>query len=284
MSDTITCPSCTHVNEPGATICAQCNFPLVDGPPQAAPAHVMSPPPVEAEDEAPDDPAPSAPAAAPSAPAAHEMPAIDRRRMRPIRPRRPKPAEQALQTQLVVGLGGLAIVITILWVAWQGFHKNNAPEQAVPGATQEQMNAISLARGELDRDSTNVNAQIALANVLYDTANWPEAIVHYKSALRLDPTRVTTVVDMGVCYFNLGDATTAESLFDEALTMDPRQPIAMFNLGIVAESRGDNKRALDFFQRALHSSPPPGMTEALNASIQRVQGKAGGGMPPGGNR
>jgi len=271
------CPSCGHANEAAAAICSNCNFPLRDGPP--------APPPAEAQD--------APPAAAVHPPGTKGAPAAEMRRIRPVRPRRPGGADQALQTQLIVGLGGAAVVMAILWVAWQGFHKNNAPPAPVEGANPEQMQAANLARAQLARDSTNVNAQIALANVLYDTANWTEAIVHYKSALRLDPTRVTTVVDMGVCYYNLSDAKTAETLFTEALKMDPRQPVALFNLGIVSESRGEASAALDYFQRALKSNPPPGMEQALNESITRINAKlkgaapggsggAGGGMPGGG--
>ena len=269
MTDPQRCPSCGLDNEPGAAACAHCNFPLREGaatPSAAGPA--------------------GKPASAASAP--DDLPAIDIRRIRPIRPRRPGGREQVLQTQLMVGLGGLAVVITILWVAWQGFHKNNPAEQQVEGANAEQEQAALLARGEIQRDSTNVNAQIALANVLYDTANWSEAIIHYRSALRLDPTRVTTVVDLGVCYYNLSDTPVAESLFTQALAMDPRQPVALFNLGIVNESRNEFAKALDFFHRAQVSGPPPGMDQALQAAIQRINTRQAGtspgpgGMPPGG--
>ena len=120
----IRCPSCTQLNEAGAKACSACNFPLVDGSPMPL-----------AADTAPASAGTSAPASTPGpgAPKADEgVPAIDIRRIRPIRPRRPAPADQALQTQLIVGLGGLAVVITILWVAWQGFHKNNAPSRRWP--------------------------------------------------------------------------------------------------------------------------------------------------------
>jgi tetratricopeptide (TPR) repeat protein len=272
MAHELRCPSCGHQNTAEASTCSQCNFPLLE----AAPA-------------------PAEPGRGASAPEA--MPEIDIRRIRPIRPRRPADPQQQLQVQLVVVLGGLAVVIAILSVAWQGFQKNNTPAPAaVEGANPQQLADINLARNQLKSDSTNINAQIALANVLYDTANWPEAIIHYKSALRLDPTRVTTVVDMGVCYYNLSDVASAETLFTRALTMDPRQPIALYNLGIVAENRGELDKALKFYHGAMQSDPPPGMGDGLNAAIKRVMDRLGkkapaaegqgggmpGGKPPGG--
>jgi len=270
MAHDLRCPSCGHENTAEATSCTNCHFPLHDGAPQPL-----------AGGSAPEA-APAAPAKAPEPPAEVK---VEMHRIRPIRPRRPASADQQLQTQLIVGLGGAAVVIGILWVAYSGFKKNNTPAEApVAGASAQQLADIELERNQLRADSTNINAQISLANVLYDTANWSEAIIHYKSAMRMDPTRVTTVVDMGVCYYNLSDVPTAETLFKKALEMDPRQPIALFNLGIVAENRGETEQALSFYHRAQEAGPPAGLGEALKAGIQRVQEKqktaGAGGKPP----
>ena len=248
------CPSCGHVNEPDATHCAQCNFPLREtgGEPETAPRDGRGrDKPVE----------------------------ISMSRIRPIRPRRPTGPQQQLQLQLWVVLGGLAILI-VLFTAWQGFKRNNPSEQAVAGANTEQQKDADIARAAIASDSTNVNAQIALANVLYDTANWPEAIVHYKSALRLDSTRVTTMVDMGVCYYNLSQTAEAEALFRKALTLDPNQPVALFNLGIVSENRQELQKALDYYHAAMRAGPPANMAQPLNDAMKRVMQKLGKTAPP----
>ncbi len=253
MTRELTCPSCGHTNAADATNCEQCNFPLREG--AATPPTTGGPgrpePPVE----------------------------ISMRRIRPIRPRRPSGPQQQLQLQLWLILGSLA-VLAVLWTAYQGFRRNNAQEPVVEGAQADQQKAADMARAEIARDSTNVNAQVALANVLFDTANWPEAIVHYKSALRLDSTRVTTLVDLGVCYFNLSQSTVAESLFQKALTIDPNQPVALFNLGIVAENREQYQQALDYYHRAMRAGPPESAAQALNAAMKRVMDRLGKKAPP----
>src|SRR5437660_325970 len=119
------------------------------------------------------------------------------------------------------------------------------------GAGPEQQQRADLARQTLEKDSTNLAARIELANVLYDTGNWSEAIVHYKTAARLDPARSTTVVDLGVCYYNLSAVATAESLFHRAIAMDSHQAVAMFNLGIIAETRERWDEALAQYRHAL---------------------------------
>jgi len=253
------CPSCGHVNAVDVAQCAQCNFPLRETAPAGAPA------------------APSSTAASERPPAAPE-PEISIQRIRPIRPRRPQPQQQ-LQLQLWLVLGGIAILL-VLYTAWKGFQKNNSAPVPVAGAQAEQQKEADVARAAIARDSTNVNAQIALANVLYDTANWPEAIVHYRSALRLDSTRVTTMVDLGVCYYSLSQPDEAEALFKKALTIDPNQPVALFNLGIVAEQRGQDQQALDDYHHAMRSNPPQNVADGLNQAMKRVMDKLGKKAPP----
>ena len=255
------CPSCGHVNDASATECAQCGFPLAEAAP-SAPAPVA--------EKAP-EPAPAAPAAA-EPPARPFDPNI--RRVRPSRPRPPRPGQQALQMQLWIGLGGAALLL-VLFTAFQGFKKNNQPAP-VEGAAQDQQHIVDMARAELAKDSTNVNARILLANMLYDTGNWSEAIVHYKSALRTDPDRIETIVDMGVCYFNLSRADEAIELFQRALKLDPRHTITLFNLGIVSEQQNRPAEALDYYRRARATAAEPERQQALDEAIQRVQAKSRG--------
>ena len=111
---------------------------------------------------------------------------------------------------------------------------------------------------------------MALADILFDTGNWSEAIVHYRSAVRHDSTLVSAIVDQGVCYYNLSQPEVAERLFRLALAREPHQPFALYNLGIVYEQRGSADKALEFFHQALESSPPETMKPALLEAMQRA--------------
>jgi tetratricopeptide (TPR) repeat protein len=237
------------MNEDQATACSRCNFPL--HPEGAAPE--------------------------PAEPAVRGFdPNI--RRVRPIRPRPPRAPQQALQTQLWVILGAMAVLI-ILFTAFQGFRQNNPPP-AVPGAMEEQQHVADLARAELAKDSTNINARIALANILYDTGNWPEAIIHYRSAQRTDPDRVETIVDLGVCYYNLSAVDEASAQFKRALELNPKHPVALFNMGIVTEAQDKLEESLKYYHRAMEASPPESMRPPLEEAIQRVMTKLGRSAPP----
>jgi tetratricopeptide (TPR) repeat protein len=83
------------------------------------------------------------------------------------------------------------------------------------------------------------------------------------------------LVDLGVCYYNLGDTPEAERHFTLALRRDPHHPVALFNLGIVHERRSEWERALEYFHRALQSQPPEAMREPLMEAMARVQEKTG---------
>lgn len=266
MAQSNRCPSCAFLNEDGALECSQCNFPLTE---------IGSTPAPQAPARAPE---PGAPAEAPTVlpPSAVEPPI---RRVRPIRPRPPQDPQQKLQVQLWIVLGLIAVAM-VVYTAWDGFKKNNKPAPPpVEGANENMQHAADMARAELTKDSTNVNARIMLANVLYDSGNWSEAIIHYKSALRSSPKTITTMVDLGVCYYNLGDSDDAVSLFTKALDVDPKHPVALFNLGVVAESRENYREALEYFDKATANiaAAPPGMGESVNQSRARVQQKLAGG-------
>lgn len=252
----IICPDCGAANPADATVCARCNFPI----PAASPTATTSPEP-KPEPPKPDalvsgfDPGP-----------------------RPIRRSRPRPdAMQPIQMQIWLFVGVL-VVLGVLYFAAQGFWRSNAIQ--VAGARPDQQQRADLARRALEADSTNLAARIDLANVLYDTGNWSEAIIHYRSAERADPQRATTVVDLGVCYYNLGQFAAAESLFLRALAIDSQQVFALFNLGIVAESQERWDEALDFFHRAMRANPPEPMKVPLEQHLQTVMERTGKKPPP----
>lgn len=266
MSKPNPCPSCGRETPEGASICPECNFPLA-GVPMSASAPAPPPPPKP-------EPAPEPEPASSEPPVRGFDPGVQP--FRPIRPRRPRPAQPvAMQLWLVAGV---AAVVLVLFTAFRGFQQNNQPQ--VEGAKVDQQKLADAARRELDRDSTNVEARIALADVLYDTGNWSEAILHYTAAARRDSMRVSTWVDLGVCYYNLGQAHFAEDRFQHALRLDPHHPVALFNLGIVHEQREEFDKALDFYHRAMNASPPENMRDPLMARMQQVMTKLGRSAPP----
>ena len=275
MSKTIHCPDCGFDNPEGSTSCQRCNFPLAAPEAGAPAASGANPPPAQAAASA--VPAP----AAAQAEAAHEI-----RRMRPPRGRRVRRAGPEAQSLSIWLMAAVVAVVVAIIIGVRGYQQTN-PRSAIDGATQEQLKAADQFRALLAKDSTDIQAHIGLANVMFDTGNWSEAIIHYRAAIARDSTRATTFVDLGVCYYNLGDADMAEKLFRLGLDRDPLQPVALFNLGIVAEKKGDNETALKYFHQALDNHPPEGMNQSIMDAMKRVQaalGKEPGKLPKGADK
>jgi tetratricopeptide (TPR) repeat protein len=170
------------------------------------------------------------------------------------------------------------MALVVIYVAVKANVDRSQP--AVEGASPTQQVSSDSLRQVLDRDTSNVEARVRLADLLYDTANWSEAIIHYRAALRRDSSQVNALVDLGVCYYNLSDAAEAERHFLLALERDPHHPVALFNLGIVYERRGDPTHALEYYHRALESDPPPEMRQPLIEAMNRIQEKPAK-KPPG---
>src|SRR5439155_20006132 len=206
MPETLRCPDCGHPNPSDSTACAACNFPLqsetapVSDRPSAGPT---------APGHGSGGPQTTEPASGPASEPEIILP-------RPIRRARPRPASnQALSLWLMFAFIAAAAVVFIAVKA-----NLDRASQPVEGSNVDQQKQADQFRAALAKDSTNVEARIGVANILYDRGNWCEAIVHYRSAIRQDSTRTSAVGDLGVCYYNLGDSSGAEKCLDLALACD----------------------------------------------------------------
>jgi Tetratricopeptide repeat len=263
MPDSIPCPDCGHANPPDRTTCEACNFPLTGRPepmPEATPVASAAPP----------------AAGAKGAPPAAAPPAARLLIPRPVRRPRSGPPVSSMSLTLWLFFGTVCVA-ALLWTAITGFNKSNAP---VEGASGHQQALADSLYAVLAKDSANVEANLMLGDLLYDTGNWQEAIRHYETGIAGDSSRTTSIVDLGVCYFNLGNATAAERHFEIALARDPHQTVALFNLGVVAESRQEWDRALDYYHRTLESGPPDNMRQPLMDRMEQVFKKSGKKAPP----
>jgi cytochrome c-type biogenesis protein CcmH/NrfG len=244
MPETIRCPDCGHENPAGRTSCEACNFPLT-GLPEPPRPPVSSGEPVIV------------------------IP-------RPVRRPRPRPPASGTTLSLWLFFGTVCAVV-LIWTAINGFNSSNAP---VEGASEHQQGVVDSLRKVLAKDSTRADAQIALADILYDTGNWQEAVAHYRAGIARDSSRTNAIVDLGVSYYNLGNSAEAERDFRLALARDPHQSVALFNLGVVYEAREEWDTALQYFHRALESDPPEGMRPPLMEHMQSVLQKSGKKAPP----
>lgn len=245
MSDMIRCPDCGRQNEPGNANCAGCNYPLAD-------------------DKAP---------AAAAGPAAKDAP-------RPVRPlRRPKRRQRGMDSQSMT-LWLMFAVIAAGALLYLGIRSNvERASEPIAGSDEHQQEHADEFRAALERDSTDVQARIGLANIYYDTGNWLEAASHYTRAVAQDSSQIGALVDLGVCYYNMGRTEEAERRFQLALVREPHHSIALFNLGIVNERRDRPAEAMEYYHRCLQTEPPEDLRQTLMAAMARLQQQTGRGAP-----
>lgn len=251
------CPDCGHPNPADAASCANCNFPLRSEAPETPAA----------------DPSP-APRTEPAEPVEIPVPP----RLARLRRKQGRKGESVSLTIWLM-TGALAAISLVVF-GIRGAMQNRPQPAPVQGASPEQQQRADELHALVEQDSTNVEAQIRLADVLYDTGNWPDAIIHYRSAVRQDSAQYEAIVDLGVCYYNLGDTVEAERHFMLALAKVPNQTVALFNMGVLNERRENHEAALQYYHRALQTDPRDDVKQTIIEAIGRAQAATGKTAPP----
>jgi tetratricopeptide (TPR) repeat protein len=102
-----------------------------------------------------------------------------------------------------------------------------------------------------EKDNRDPAALLQQANELHDTQKYSEAIELYKKYLDQNPRDVDARVDMGICYFELGNFQTARTEMEKGLTINPKHQLALYNLGIVSMQERNVEQARQWFERTI---------------------------------
>ena len=85
----------------------------------------------------------------------------------------------------------------------------------------------------VDRNKTDADGRVALANLYFDAERYSDAAKWYEQALVLRPRDVNVSTDLGVSYYYLNQPDRALKQFDYSLSVDPTHTKTILNLGIV---------------------------------------------------
>ncbi len=117
------------------------------------------------------------------------------------------------------------------------------------------LNEIKLLETEVENNPNNLKAQLSLAHLLNDSGFYEKAIENYNKYLLKDPKSVDVIIDMGVCYFQIGDYNSAIVTMEKGIAINPKHQIAYFNLGIVNSAKGDNNKSKEYLKKAIKIDP-----------------------------
>jgi tetratricopeptide (TPR) repeat protein len=159
---------------------------------------------------------------------------------------------------MVVLLAGIFIILETSDILDAKKVSDNIPqvnESQPSGVDLNNIQKINDLEARVKADPTNKELILQLAHLKNDSRMYQQAIVDYKKYLTMVPGNADARVDMGVCYYNLGDFKTAISEMETALKYNPHHQIALLNLGIVNLSAGNFKESQDWLEKAVKENP-----------------------------
>jgi tetratricopeptide (TPR) repeat protein len=143
-----------------------------------------------------------------------------------------------------------------------------ASNQMLPGVIE----ALARYSNVLAEDPDNIEANIGMGNLMFDSNKRDQAIEHYTKALERDPTNADVRVDRAIAYHTLGQNQKA---FDEMKRVTKEQPThknAWLNLGVVAGAMGDRKANVEAWEQYLKLEPSGPHSDAIRQELAKAKG------------
>jgi tetratricopeptide (TPR) repeat protein len=94
-----------------------------------------------------------------------------------------------------------------------------------------------------------------MGNYFLDRGENEDALLAYKTAIRIEPGATAPYVNQSIVYARLHDMTKAEASLNKALKLDPNNADAYFNSGLLKIGQGDVKTAEEDLRTALNDAP-----------------------------
>jgi len=117
------------------------------------------------------------------------------------------------------------------------------------------LNEIKLLEEKVKNNPSDLKSLLSLSHLLNDSGFYDKAIENYKKYLTKDSKNVDVIIDMGVCYYQLGDFDSAIKTMEKGVSINPKHQIGNFNLGIVNSAKGNNLKSQEYFGKAVKIDP-----------------------------
>ena len=148
-----------------------------------------------------------------------------------------------------------------------GGQPTGAPAQMPAEITAQ----VQKYRQVLARDPANLEANIGMGNLLFDSGQWERAVQHYTKALEKSPNNGDVRVDMAIALHNLGKNDLALTELKRVTKELPEHRNAWLNLGVVSATVGDNATAIKAWERYLVLEPNGSHAAAIREELSRLK-------------
>ena len=126
---------------------------------------------------------------------------------------------------------------------------NNFVAQMLAGDMYAQIGkfdkAVEFYKRGIALDGENLQANVVLANALFDSQRFEEAEVYYAKALQIDPRNVNALTDLGTTFVERKEPDYDRAILEykKALQIDPKSSTTIYYLGIAHLRKGERQEA-----------------------------------------
>jgi tetratricopeptide (TPR) repeat protein len=166
---------------------------------------------------------------------------------------------------LLKSIPGIVVISALSVIGYEFFINRDSSA----GSTQQVLAQPATMTGDMVQKQAEIQAlekgvashpndmalTLQLANSLQDGLVYEKAVPYYKIFLAKNPSDANALVDLGICYKELGNFSEAKKEMKEALKCDPQHLHANFNLGIVCLSEGNFHEANEWFKKTVALDP-----------------------------
>jgi Tfp pilus assembly protein PilF len=118
-----------------------------------------------------------------------------------------------------------------------------------------------------------IEAHYNLGNCLFSQKRYEEAEVHYREALRLQPTLIEALNNLGNLYIALGRAGESFVFYQRCLDLHPDHITCMYNMALAHVRMGESKQAAGWLQRILDTAPDDRRSRMLLVQLHGSPGE-----------
>ncbi|MCU0415030.1 MAG: tetratricopeptide repeat protein [Ignavibacteriaceae bacterium] len=171
--------------------------------------------------------------------------------------------EKVLDNRKVLMISSAIVVIFIFALIISGVFDSEVKNTVTQMSNQTSSSGVNLANMEeinkleavVTANPDDLESTLHLAHLQQDAGLYEKAITNYKKYLAKNPENADNRVDMAICYYNLGDNTTAINEMETALKYQPKHQIAHLNLGIVNLAARNIDASKEWFKKAAELDP-----------------------------
>ena len=171
--------------------------------------------------------------------------------------------EKVLDNKKILIISSFVIAIFIIALLMSGVFESGVKSNITEMNNQSKSSEVSLENlheindleNKIKANPGDMESTLHLAHLQQDSKFFEKAINNYKKYLEKNPENADARVDMGICFYNLGDNTSAINEMESALKYQPKHQIAHLNLGIVNLAAQNIEVSKNWFRKTVELNP-----------------------------